>query len=330
MFKRILVPLDTSVRAESALPVAVRIAHATGAALILLRVISVPVEYGPYLLQSGNLMQELLDAEDEDAQSYLKGVAAREHLAGLQITTISVTGSAAQSILATITDHNVDLVVMCSHGTTGVRRWVLGSVAQKIVRHSPASVLILREGGMVPGATQSGVLHALRVMVALDGSPLSEESLRPAAELAVALSPAGQAALHLTRVLHLPTGHEHDALTEQALKDAKDYLGNIGQCLREGVYADLHLHVSWSVAIDTDIAGRLIKIAEGEEGLAGGAGCDVIALATHGRGGLQRWTMGSVTERVLGATKLPLLVVRPEAVEEHQAASSREQVASKS
>src|SRR5437660_1174517 len=78
--------------------------------------------------------------------------------------------------------------------------------------------------------------------------------------------------------------------------------------------ADLNLVMTWSVAVDTDVASAIIRLAEnGEDAQGAGVfgGCDVIAMATHEYSGLQRWAMGSITQRVLGATGLPLLVVRP-------------------
>ena len=79
--------------------------------------------------------------------------------------------------------------------------------------------------------------------------------------------------------------------------------------------------VNWSVALDPDRANAIVRVAEnGEDAQGVGAfgGCDLIAMATHGRGGLQRWAMGSVTERVLHMTKRPLLIVRPAGVVEKQ------------
>ncbi len=77
---------------------------------------------------------------------------------------------------------------------------------------------------------------------------------------------------------------------------------------------DHRLSVTWSVTIDDDIAAGIVRMAENGEDVEGGGafdGCDVIAMATHGYSGLQRWTVGSITERVLHATRLPLLIVRP-------------------
>jgi len=105
---------------------------------------------------------------------------------------------------------------------------------------------------------------------------------------------------------------------EHVLHTAKKYLSTTAEHLREGLIApavaDLTLLVSWSVAVDTDVAEAIVRVAENGEDAEGAGvfgGCDVIAMATHGRSGIQRWAMGSITERVLHATKVPLLIVRP-------------------
>jgi nucleotide-binding universal stress UspA family protein len=99
-----------------------------------------------------------------------------------------------------------------------------------------------------------------------------------------------------------------------AESDAKAYLEGVEQGLREGELADLHLSITTSVAMHADVAETLLRMAgHGEylDEIESSGGDDLIALATHGQGGLQRWAVGSVTERLLGTTKLPLLVVRP-------------------
>ena len=103
---------------------------------------------------------------------------------------------------------------------------------------------------------------------------------------------------------------------------ARHYLRATAEHIREGFVAPavskLNLDVTWSVAVDTYVAETLIRTAENAEASEGGdevlGDCDLIALATHGRYGLQRWVRGSVTEQVLRDTKLPLLVV-PSAVQ---------------
>jgi hypothetical protein len=128
--------------------------------------------------------------------------------------------------------------------------------------------------------------------------------------------------LHLTRIVHQSDAESEKGRRsardlerqESALDQAKRYMRNMAAFLREGLTRDLNLAVTWSVAMDTDVTEGLIRVAEScdiDEGTEVVGGCDLIAIATHGRGGFQRWAMGSVAERLLCNTKLPLLIVRP-------------------
>ncbi len=331
MFKRIVVPLDGSIRAERAIPVAVRIARASGGAIILLRVVNTPLETGSQVVPLSGYAANTMEADIEAATTYLTALAGSEELDGVGVKMKALPGTAAQTILDVVIEEQADLVVMCSHGDTGVKRWVLGSVAQKVARQSTVPVLVLRQDGSMPTSSYPDHLRPLRslmALVALDGSALAEAALMPAASLVMTLAAPARGALQLTRVVRLPiTGsergeqgqHRYPAsvdlhLKEQALLEAKTYLGNLVDQLRQGPLADANLTLTWSVATGKDVADTIIKAAEtGED--AGGAmvygGCDLIVLATHGRGGLQRLMLGSVTERILGATKLPILIVRP-------------------
>jgi len=163
------------------------------------------------------------------------------------------------------------------------------------------------------------------VLVPLDGSVLAKAALKPAAQLAAALAAPAQGAIHLVRVVKRDTlpGEVLDPVTkEHLLHKAKTYLAAVSGHVREGIAAELKLAVTWSIALDTDAADAIIRVAEiGEDPEGSGVfgGCDLIALATHGRGGLQRWAMGSVAERVLAGTTLPVLIVRPQPTATEQA-----------
>jgi nucleotide-binding universal stress UspA family protein len=243
------------------------------------------------------------------AANYLDTVSQMAELVGIQTQTRVLDGKVAPSILAAVESLGADLIVMNSHGYTGFQRWALGSVAQKILPHSCVPVLVLRDGGPML-STQSA--HAL---VALDGSPLSETVLEPTIALLVALAPVTQKVLHVMRVVDLPVTygkfradvHFDLEVREEAKREAHRYLATIAQRLLEGNNAAYDLTVTTSVTVDPDVAETLTKTAEEEAEI--GERFDVIAMATHGRGGLQRWLMGSVTERVLHSTKLPMLVV---------------------
>jgi nucleotide-binding universal stress UspA family protein len=319
MFKRIVVPLDGSSLAKQSLPIAARVARASGASLILLRVLTILEEpdWGPTRGVPFD-HQVITDKERAEAAAYLSHIIEeRTELEGLGIVTVIAEGDAAQNILAIAQDRQADLIIMNSHGYTGFKRWVLGSVAEKVARHSTVPVFILREA--VGSSTMlQAANHTIRVMVAVDGSTLSEVTLPFAMSLAVALAYPARAALKLVRVLSLAYSEAKIAVqNDRTAVEAKEYLASLEERICHNEEAAKLASITATVTLDADIAGALIDLAEeGEEGreLEAGersGGCDVIALATHGRGGFQRWVLGSVTERVLRRTKLPLLIVRP-------------------
>jgi nucleotide-binding universal stress UspA family protein len=321
MFKRILVPLDGSPRAECAIPVAARLARASGGSITFLRVVSTTINAAWFAMESPLLMQETFEVYRAKATDYLTAIAQSPDLTRVEISLEVLAGGPAQAILSAVDSNKVDLIIICSHGDTGLKRWVLGSVAQKVARYSPVPVLVLREGGSLPADSSKRDVHPLQVLVPLDGSSLAEMALTPAGQLSAALSAPAHGALHLVRVLHLPSMYEYgqeDSLAEakkQSMLQAHAYLGAVEQHLREGSLAGLKLQVTSSVVVDTDVASTLIGVAEVSEDMEdieGFKACDAIAMATHGRSGPKRWMMGSVTERILGTTKLPLLIVRPQ------------------
>lgn len=314
MFKSILVPLDGSSRAESAIPVAARIARAYGASITLLRIAETPVEYGLYLAPPSSYTKEVIDADIAGLKEYLEKVAQSEDLAGITVEMKALFGAVAPTIIAAAEVYHVGLIVMCSHGYTGFKRWMLGSVADKITRHAPVPVLILREGASLPALASH---QPVRALAALDGSSLSEAMFEPVAYLVAGLAHATsqQGELRLLRVVDLPfTSGKLKSQTyidsktrDEAVKVAQDYLGTLTARLGESGLADLNISVTASVASDPDVAEAIIKQAESVES----GPVDLIALATHGRGGMQHFVMGSVTERVLHHSNLPLLIVRP-------------------
>ena len=321
MFQRILVPLDGSPRAERAIPVAARLARASSGSVVLLRAVNTPVEFWPSLVSEPNMAQTIVDTDLADTKKYLAGITTTPALDGIPTETVVLFGPPASTILSVAHSSYADLIVLCSHGYTGRTRWVLGSVAEKVIRHAPCPVFVLREGGPVPAGHHPDATRPLRALVALDGSSHAKAALEPAAHLIAALAAPAQGALHLVRVVKpvTPENEEKDPEgSEQFLRKAKRYLSSTVEHIREGLVtpavAALKLPITWSVAIDTDVASALIRVAENGEDAEGAGvfgGCDLIAMATHGYGGMQRWAMGSITERVLNATKLPLLIVRP-------------------
>ena len=322
MFQRVLVPVDGSKRAEQALAVATRIARASSGTVILVRVVTTAIDFAWYAINSPTLTETTFNTEMEKAQTYLTELAASSQCRGIQVVTEVTSGEPANAIFTLAHAHAADLIVLCSHGDTGFKRWVLGSVAQKVTRQSSIPVLVLRESPEKLNNQSPEGLRPVRVMVALDGSAGAEESIAPAAYLSAALSAPLSGALHFMRIIHLPTGSAYDGLKDlfeieqqRAIMETKAALAATAQQVQTGELAKLNLSVTTSCLIAQDVAETLIETAEsgesGEGSTVHAAGYDVIAMATHGRSGIQRWVVGSVTERVLGTTRLPLLIVRP-------------------
>lgn len=320
MFHRILVPLDGSHRAEQALPVAAQLARMTGGCVILLRVCTTTVDLAWSAMEATlSSLEERVEAERAEATRYLDHVAASDVLDGIAIVSTVAEGVPAQCILNEAKDRIADIIVMCSHGDTGLKRWLLGSVAQKIARHSPVPVLVLREGAGIPTNLHPEGARSVRVLVPLDGSPLAEKALLPAAHLSAALSAPLPPELHLVQVLpYAQTGKGivFDVKREDST-EAEAYLKQVEQRLYEGELAGIPVQVSTFIAVASDIAGMIIDAAEGKSSIAQDQyvdACDIIAMATHGRSGFSHWLLGSITERVLSTTRLPLFIIRPPAV----------------
>ena len=322
MLKRILVPLDGSLLAEGALGVAARIAHASDGTILLLRVIGVPTTYTPYvygsdMAQSPQLAQDLIDMEQDNAEKYLAEIGKIDLLAGIQVETTIIPGSAGMSILDTAKEEKVDLIVMSSHGETGFKRFALGSVAQYVSRHSSVPVLVLQGDGSAPFSTSTDASHdshSITALVALDGSELAEASLEPAAYVVAALAIPTQGTLVLSTVANKQAENVKHGSKEFMRDEAKKYLIGIGERLQGSEIGKLNLVIEWAIEESKDVANALIETAEHGKALESShelKGCDLIAIATHGRGGLKRLMAGSVTEKVLGSTSLPMLIVRP-------------------
>ncbi|MFN2136170.1 MAG: universal stress protein, partial [Candidatus Promineifilaceae bacterium] len=185
MFEQILVPLDGSPLAEQALPIAQAIAGPNQTKLILFRV----VPFFTVLAADPLLYEEMNRMGEDEAVAYLRGV--RESLPPeIAAETACDTGSAADAILGFARDQGVDLIVMSSHGRSGVNRWVYGSIAERILSQAPCPTLIINSNQ--PPWTDT----ADALLVPLDGSELAEKALGPAKEIADRLG----LTMHLLRV----------------------------------------------------------------------------------------------------------------------------------
>lgn len=298
MSKKILVPLDGSRVAESVLPYALAVARRTRAPLLLLSVIPRTDGWGelPPRGEKGK--------ETAEAQAYLE--SRRQELAaqGVEVETELAYGHPAEEIVGRAGEGNVGLIAMSTHGRSGITLWLLGSVADKVLQRTPRPVLLVR--GREAGAAGTGEPAIGRILVPLDGSPLSE-SVLPVVEgmarafgstlvLFHAVTPI--AAYPGLETAQIPVGDVLEGLQAQAER----FLGGVSQRLESSGFR-VERMVSIGFAVDEIV------------GAARDARADLIALATHGRSGLGRWIMGSVASAVVRRADLPCLVIRPEEVE---------------
>ena len=334
MFERILIPLDGSSLAEQALPIAARLARASEGTLVLLRVPVIPIMDRPDLTPRQEYSQQVINEEVSKEMEYLELVAERNDLAGITVEAHERFGAIAPTILSTAQSCHVDLIVMSSHGYTGFTRWSLGSVAQKVVRHSPVPVLVLREGVTLP-AQAEGSSPLLSVLVPLDGSELAEAAIQPASQLLAGLATFGQGTLHLLRVVAIPsTSGKYRSQSHidfdvevraQAKQEAEAYLQALVKRSPVSELVAQNVAVTTEVVVTEDVAHAILLAAEPDrkvEGTEVSREQSIIAMATHRRGGLGRWAFGSKTERVLGACKVPLLIIRPHRVNAKHAQKS--------
>jgi len=311
MFHRILVPLDGSVRAEQAIPAAARIARAFKGTIILLCVVS-PLTGSGKFRGSQAYPQAILEKRRAEAGEYLQALAASEQLAGLATEQHTAIGAAAPTLLDAVEALGVDLLVACRHGLSGFTHWGVGSVAYKLVHQCAVPLLLLPSGQAFAPAEQRQV----RALVALDGSPFAEMALEPVAHFLEGLAQAGnqQGALLLLQVVGKPASYgrfksrfvsANDAqVEEEARQQAEQYLAGVAKYLAVSDLAQYRLAVTTRVVTDPDVAKAIVHTAEQE--LA-----DMIAMTTHGWGGVLHWALGSIMERVLHATRMPLFIFRP-------------------
>lgn len=319
MFERILVPLDGSKASERAIPVAAHIARTSGGTIVFVEVVLPPVGLGTY---SGNRTFELKPSafvrRKEVASSYLKSIPETYavDLTNLNTELVVTAGAVSSEILDAARLNKIDLIVLCSHGETGLKRWIFGSVAQEAIRHSPVPVLILDEQGEISPLLD--VAHPLRVLVPLDGTLLAESVILPAASLVKALSASRQHELHIMRVVELPPAygilksqaHISDLVYEEVKQEAETYMKSVAERTTMAL-AGLNFHVSSSVVDSTYVAETILQETAQARDDATSTGYDLIAMTTPRRSGLLRLVIGSVTEHVLSTTRLPLFIFHP-------------------
>jgi nucleotide-binding universal stress UspA family protein len=285
MFKKILVPLDGSQLSQRSLEPALALSEQTGAEMLLVRV---PTADTLSFAVSEARQRELA----QNALVYLETIRKSNEQPQFSIRTQVLDGDVASAIIDAAHAEQSDLIIMSTHGYSGLTRWVLGSVTEKVLRSAPCPVLAIR-----------AARRPQRVLITLDGSPLAERAIESGLSLAQSL----RAEVTMLRcVPHIVTDGKLDErerglsrrTQEELLVEAKEYLR-----------ARSDEAAQWGMVIKPEVriglpADNILEYVET-------CGIDLIVMATHGRTGLKRWVYGSVTAKVLRSVSCSMLVVRP-------------------
>jgi nucleotide-binding universal stress UspA family protein len=290
-----LVPLDGSKLAEDILPLAQCLSRGFDIPLHLLTVIQQDAVAATRAVGSDARKQAA-----QNAQDYLRGVSAQvSHRVGPERVQLSVqVAKVADAIVQEAESVPQTLIALSSHGRSGLTRMVLGSVADKVLRGTTAPVFLYAPRQDVPVRQ---VDEFETILVPLDGSELAEQALPHAAALAKTLKLKIVLVRATSTLADLTSDGFYETtqmLIDALEKEAIDYLDQQVAALRQQGLEDVdRCHLTGSAA------SEIIDFARETP-------CSFIAMCTHGRSGVQRWALGSVTGYVVSHAAVPVLVIR--------------------
>lgn len=309
MYRVIMVPTDGSGFDREAIRVALKIADRTTARVRLVRILATGTFFG-VAAEGAPLPLDVSRTERDTALRELYSLAAECRAASKADIIVDLHGGPVSDVLQGYARrHAVDLIVMSTHGRSGISRLSLGSVTDSLIRHTTIPVLVVKpptsylNPRMVEGFK--------RIIVPLDGSPLAEQIL----PRVLTLAKLEDAEITLLNIL-LPQSYSQKEIADPSLpwweKDvtaAQTYLfGVAGGLRRKGV------SVTTDIVIAENVANAIGDFASRER-------ADLIAIATHGRGGLSRMIRGSVADAIMHSGKMSMLVFKPDNVAARETSS---------
>lgn len=296
MFKKIIVPLDGSEISECALSPAHQIAISEHAQLVLL---SVPQLQHAFVQERGGLgfllPHQSLELSRKELTNYLEDICQSDRLGDVSRQAMVLDGDSATVIVDTAVSEKADLIVMSTHGRSGFTRWVMGSVAEKVLRGAQCPVLVVRHEKPIK-----------RLLITVDGSELAEEAVEPGFKLAEHFN----SEVTLLNVIEMPID-VGGALAERS-RLISGYSEEHRKLLRQHSEKYLESLVKNRPPINLDVQCAVVEsnlVAEGILNFAANKETDLIVMTTHGYTGLKRWAYGSVTEKVIHDAKCGLFIV---------------------
>jgi nucleotide-binding universal stress UspA family protein len=302
MYTRMLIPLDGSKLAENVLPYARAMARALDGPIELLSVVDSMDSARTSHAGHVRSVDAIVEAAVQESRRYLEGIA--RSFTGRPVTCVVEQGQPEEVIIERAAGDKETLISMATRGRSGIHRWLMGSVAEKVLRGASTPLLLVR--GDAEGKN-TGEATLKSIVVPLDGSKLAETVLLHAVELAKKLS----LAIVLTRAYQIPLSATY-AGAESPYIPNSDALMNL---VRDEAGTYLETKVNELHQNGVEKVSSILMVGSGADeiiDLARGTPDNLIAMCTHGRSGVKRWALGSVTEKVVRHSGDPVLVVRAE------------------
>jgi len=291
MLNKILVPLDGSILGELALNYAAELAKSMNSEVHLLSVCDrIGEEYR-------NMCSVYLEKVSEDLRSSLHEIISLP-----TVRTIVIDGQPDTKILDYAMENNISLIILVSHGHSGIMPWSAGSTVSKIIQKSTIPILLIRASDHVYTKQASGLFE--KILVPLDGSKMSEVVLPYVKEIASQMKSEIILLWVLEQGQHVRTigGIDHIAYTDQQVEEMRQeavaYLNEINQKLAKDGF-------TVRTVVKTGDAAREIIDTTLQENV------NIVAMSSHGKSAAVKWVLGSVSNKILQAGKKPLLLVRP-------------------
>jgi len=300
MYSKILIPLDGSKTAEKVLPYARYLAGKFKIHVELLAVVDIAEMAAHMAAEKARFLDTMVEDATRSSETYLRNITAT--FLGATVRHTVAKGRAEDTIIEKgETDKNA-LITMATHGRSGLNRFLLGSIAEKVLRGSANPLLLVR-------ATEEGKAEGeagfKTIIVPLDGSELADSVLPMVAGVAKKLG----LEVTLFRAYHIPYNAyagdagfyavNYDELMAGVRDEANEYLERKATEVRNLGGEK----VSW-LTKEGFAGDEIIKLANETPG-------GLIAMCSHGRSGVKRWVLGSVTETVVRHTVHPVLISRP-------------------
>lgn len=298
MYTRMLIPLDGSKTAENVLPYGRILARTFQIPVELMEVLDIAGMASHVAAEKARRLDTVVTEGERSSEQYLKKIASS--FSGVNVRCTVERGRPEDVIVEKAAADKTTLIAMATHGRSGMSRWLLGSIAEKVLRAATNPLLLVRAN---EEALTEGEAVLRSIIVPLDGSELAESVLPTAVKFARLLN----VGMVLFRTYELPAsayyGREnylpnYEELKNRVKEQAQDYLDKRIEAIKaEGVQ-----RVS-SVLIEGSGPNEIIDYARKTPNA-------LITMCTHGRSGVKRWVLGSVTEKVVRHSGDPVLVMR--------------------